>query len=116
MELDCFANWPRSLIKMRYSSADTAEINAPNQVTLIDTTINNFFYAMNSLVSFTTAGGYLTLENSTFTRLSICGSLIDPSFDELGYPELEQYVTASYLTADQISAIHTIWTNQLELN
>ena len=85
---------------MRYTSATVQDIEAPNQVTLIDTTINNFFYAMNSLVSFTTAGGFLTLENSTFTRLSICGSLIDPSYNELGYPELEQYVTAAYLSAN----------------
>ena len=109
MEADCFANWPRSLFKMRMTDDDQDGISSPNELTLSSYAgVQNVFYAMNSLVSFTSVGGIVNLRSARFSRLHICGSIVKDSFADLGNPNLEDYVNGQYLSADQLSVINTI--------
>ena len=70
MEMDCFANWPRSLFKLRskryedivdssdaaYDASQVGEGQIQNKVTLTQVTVQNIFYAMNSLIAVHQAG------------------------------------------------------------
>ena len=76
METDCFANWPRSLFKMRLSDEEDG-IQKPNALTLDNKSgIKNIFYAMNSLVAFSSAGGIVKISNSRVSYLHTCGSIV----------------------------------------
>lgn len=109
METDCFANWPRSMFKMRVTD-DNDGITALNQLTMTNYSgVKNVFYAMNSLVSFTSVGGIVNLRDVNFSHMHICGSIVKDSISDLGNPNLEVYVNREYLSSDQISVIETIW-------
>ena len=68
-------------------------------------TVQNIFYAMNSLISFTDQGGIVSFKDSVFHRIEICGSLLNPDFYELTIPSLSTYITANYLSMDQMDAL-----------
>ena len=109
METDCFANWPRSLFKMRLTD-DSSGITSPNELILDSYSgIKNTFYAMNSLVAFNSVGGIVTLKGaSSFSHMHLCGSMIKDSFTDLGSPDLRGYVNEDYLSEAQLSTIETI--------
>ena len=109
METDCFANWPRSLFKMRLTDADDG-IKAPNAVVLENKSgIKNMFYAMNSLVALSSAGGTVRISNTRVTHLHTCGSIVSDSFTNLPNPSLEDFVNRDYLSPDQVTNIETVW-------
>lgn len=98
METDCFANWPRSMFKMRLSETN-GDIWAPNQLSLSSYSgIKNTFYAMNSLVSLTNVGGLVTMSSAQFDNMHTCGGIVKDSFEALGDPDLRGYVNEDYLT------------------
>lgn len=109
METDCFANWPRSLFKMRLTDTN-GDITSPNELVLESSTIRNIFYSMNSLVSFTSAGGSVKFDTASFDHLHTCGSVVKDSFSDLGTPNIQDYVTEDYLTEDQVTKIELIQT------
>lgn len=83
METDCFANWPRSLFKMR-ATENIDGIKSPNALIFTNgSKVVNTFYAMNSLVAFTSAGGTVRFSKATFSHLHICGSIVKDTFMEL---------------------------------
>ena len=84
METDCFANWPRSLFKMRLEEEQNS-LSAINELVLSDYAgVRNSFYAMNSLVALSSAGGKVTFSSATFEYLHTCGSIVKDSFTDLG--------------------------------
>ena len=84
METDCFANWPRSLFKMRLTDTNN-DISSPNELIITNSGgVQNTFFAMNSLVAFTSAGGIVTFNGGYFSHLHICGSIIKDSYSTLG--------------------------------
>ena len=98
METDCFANWPRSMFKMRLVDGN-GDVSAPNELILSDYAgIKNTFYAMNSLVAFTSAGGIVTASSAHFSHLHLCGSLIKDSYADLGAPDVSSYVSEQFLS------------------
>jgi len=113
LEFDCFANWPRSLFQMK--SGDS-RVTSPSQLTLTSSTIRNFFYSMNSLVSLTQASGKVSFDSSTFSRISTCGGLIKSEFANTGKPKIRDNIGSAYLTTMQIDKIMEIWTWQDKLN
>jgi hypothetical protein len=47
-----------------------------NDLQLLNTTIKNVFYEMNSLINITRHGAQLTIKNSKFEYINICGAVI----------------------------------------
>ena len=109
METDCFANWPRSLFKMRLTD-ENADISSPNELVLTNVSIKNIFYAMNSLVSFSNAGGTVRLSGSQFDHLHTCGAVVKDSYSDLGTPVLRKFVDSDCLNDEKISKIEDIRT------
>ena len=107
METDCFANWPRSLFKMRLIDGST-DVTSPNELVLTNVSIKNIFYSMNSLVAFTNAGGTIRFAGSQFDRLHTCGAVVKDSYSDLGTPGLRKYVETECLNEQRISQIETI--------
>ena len=103
METDCFANWPRSLFKMRLTDQEDGVTQPNNLILTQNSGIKNTFYAMNSLVAFSNAGGSVTFSSSEFSHLHTCGSIVGDSFTELPIPALEQYLSHSYLNLAQLA-------------
>lgn len=77
---------------MRLSDDDDG-IKKPNVLTLESNSgVKNTFYAMNSLVAFSSAGGIVTISKSSFSYIHTCGSIVSDSFAELPHPSLENFV------------------------
>lgn len=108
MEVDCFANWPRSMFKMRLTD-ELNGISSPNELEFSAFAgVQNTFYAMNSLVAFSSAGGVLTTNQAHFSHLHLCGSIAKDSYTDLGAPDLRVYVSEKYLTSAQLEMLETI--------
>lgn len=58
----------------------------PNQLLFENVEVRNIFYDMNSLINMTEYGGNITLLNSTFQRISICGAIVKNYYSSLGLP------------------------------
>ena len=86
METDCFANWPRSMFKLRTVTDDDGYGLIKNTFDLKEVTIQNTFYAMNSLIALHNAGAIITIDDSKFYKLTICGGIIKNTFADLGWP------------------------------
>lgn len=83
------------------------EVTAPNAVKLINIEITNFYYAINSLISFTPIWGIVLVQDSTFNQLNICGSVIKNSF-EASLPDVLGSVNYNYITETARAAINPI--------
>ena len=73
------------------------------------------FYAMNSMIALHEAGAVVTLNQSTFQRISTCGAIIKNKISDLGDPLLTEYINQLYLSETQMTKISQIWTWQLEV-
>ena len=67
------------------------------------------YYAMNSVVALTSAGGIVEFSQSVISNLNICGSIVKDSYAELPTPNLEDYVNQDYLSVSQVAKLTTIW-------
>ena len=88
-------------------------IKSPNSLTLTNgSKVRNIFYAMNSLVSLTSAGGIISFSKTTFSHLHICGSIVKDTFTALPQPQIYDFVSRAYLTDKQVATIEKIWKYQ----
>ena len=92
-------NIPDPMFKMRLTDANN-DISTPNELIISDNAgIKNTFYAMNSLVALSSAGGKVTVRGAHFSHLHLCGSIVKDSYSDLGEPDLKNYLTGQkYLT------------------
>lgn len=77
-EAKCLVNSPRSLFKMQLNVMQ--EVTEPNTLTLSQVSVTNFYYAMNSIIGFTPIWGKVVVDDSEFSQLNICGSVIKNQF------------------------------------
>jgi hypothetical protein len=59
----------------------------PNELIIYYTTIQNALYDMYSLISLGTYGGIVEITESSFNRVSICGSIIKNSYTSYDYSD-----------------------------
>ena len=93
---------------MRLTDSNGDIEGSPNQLTLTNSSVKNIFYAMNSLISFTSVGGLVTFTNSQFEKLHTCGGIVKDQFSALGDPSLRNHVSADYLSDSQLAKIEQI--------
>jgi len=85
-------------------------IKAPNEVHLDQCEFKHFFYAMNSLVGLTDVWGRVTITQTHFHDISICGPIVKNYFSDLGAkPELKNFVNSEFLSHAQKTRIEEAW-------
>jgi hypothetical protein len=60
--------------------------------------VTNMFYSINSVFGFTPIGGQVTISDSSFNQLNICGSVIKNTYSDVGKPDVNGYVNYEVLT------------------
>jgi hypothetical protein len=61
-----------------------ADVGTPNKVTLTNVEVRNVFYALNSIIGLTPIWGLVTITNSYFHRLLICGGVVKNYYIDVG--------------------------------
>ena len=79
---------------------DRNDMTLPNTLILDTSQVRNVYYDMNSLINMTVYGGYVILQNSNFSRISICGSLIKNYNQPMTLPNF-QSINSSYFSTQQ---------------
>jgi len=67
-------------------------------VQFYDAEISNVFFPLNGLVTLTPLWGKVQIDNSVFSRISICGAIIKNYYKDLASPSLELYVNSEKLS------------------
>jgi len=68
------------------------EVKEPNHLILENSEIVNTFYAMNSLIQMAVQQGRVSVKNSKFHRISICGAIIKNYEEKLPLPDLKNFL------------------------
>ena len=77
-----------------------------NTLVLKQSELRNIFYPMNSLVNITQHGGNITLKDSKFENINICGSIIKNVQGKYHNPNLTD-ITTTYLATKEKTYIET---------
>ena len=97
----CQRGSPQTLFKFIVNDDHTDYLDFKiNQLHLSNSTIQHFFYPMNSLLNITNFGGEVKISNSKFTRINICGSIIKNQIITNPISNLSS-ISATYLTPEQ---------------
>jgi hypothetical protein len=105
-ESQCLVNQPRAMFAMQLNDQD--DVLSPNNVTLTNVEITNMFYAVNSIVSLTPIWGLVTIIDSTFSRLNICGSIVKSWYDDVATPDVLANINYLYLSDLQRNLIDSL--------
>lgn len=82
------------------------DISSPNKLAIINSSIVNIFYDMNSLVNLTSFGGNVTLYNSSFQRITLCGALVKNYAAPMPFPDFSLITNSDLLYANEIAFLN----------
>jgi hypothetical protein len=74
-ESKCLVNYPRTMFKMQLNS-NLNELLQPNELSLVNSEVINVFWNLNSIIQTTEFWGKVTLTNSVFKQMNICGGIV----------------------------------------
>lgn len=104
----CKVGAPHTLIKLRANDDHTHYRDfLVNQLVLENVEVTNFYYPMNSLFNVSNFGGEITISNSKFERINICGSIIKNIVVSSKKQDFSQ-ISPSYLTPEMVRYAETV--------
>jgi hypothetical protein len=105
-ESQCLLNQPRAMFAMQLN--DQGDVSSPNAVTLDTVEITNMFYALNSIVGLTPIWGLVTITDSMFSQLNICGAVVKSWYDDVAAPDVLANTNYLYLSDLQRNLVDSI--------